>query len=125
MNRKMTLLALAANCGGLGASGLARAGPRGDSAATARPGGGRRPARASPVNPAPASQRNSRRVRRQKVPGGPGWSLGRLGLMTRAPSSRRSIDVEEFVEVQDDQAEGPQRLLRAGAVAGPQRLDQA
>ena len=66
LRSSMTLFALAAKCGGLGASGLAGR----DSAAAARPkklSADSRPASATPVKPAPASQRNSRRVRRQKV----------------------------------------------------------
>src|SRR5947207_2939710 len=63
MNRKMTLFALAAKWAGFGASGLALT-----SAADAglkKPSAVSNPVSATPVNPAPASQRNSRRVRRQ------------------------------------------------------------
>src|SRR5258708_5432315 len=73
MNKKITFLAFGVNCGSFGASGL-----RGLSAAAAwlakKPSPESKPVKASPVKPAPASQRNSRRVRRQKAPVGLGWS---------------------------------------------------
>src|SRR5262249_37091425 len=68
MNRKMTLFALGAKCGGRGASGFA------DGAVwlacaglSKKPSCDKSAVSATPVKPAPASQRNSRRVRRQKV----------------------------------------------------------
>src|SRR5215212_9518742 len=71
MNRKMTLLALPLNCCGLGDSGLGvAAGAPGMDATALLP---KKPARSSradsatPVKPAPACHRNSRRVRPQKV----------------------------------------------------------
>src|SRR3954454_2325013 len=92
MNRKITLLALGAKCGGFGASGLANvlapAAAAPASAALARPAKNlspeSSPAKATPVNPAPASQRNSRRVRWQKVPAGVvGSEVGRFRFMRR------------------------------------------
>src|SRR5262245_40686221 len=60
----MTLLARAGKCDSRGASGLAPG--RAGSCAKKR-SCDKRPVKASPVKPAPASQRNSRRVRRQKL----------------------------------------------------------
>src|SRR3982751_1623619 len=94
MNRKMTLLALGANSGALGASALARAvadtamsAPRAGRAK--KPSLSSSPASATPVKPAPACQRNSRRVRPQKV---------LVGL-------RGSVDIDELVQVQRQEAE--------------------
>src|SRR5688572_14036543 len=88
MNRKMTLLALGAKCGIFGASGLTAL-AAGTVAAAAlllkKPSRWRRPERARPVKPAPACQRNSRRVRRQKVFDGlDGWVL----IPTVSPSDQ-------------------------------------
>src|SRR5581483_8284440 len=66
MKRKMTLLALAGKCGRRGASGFGEeAGALADT--WAKKASSSRPASARPVKPAPASQRNSRRVRPQKL----------------------------------------------------------
>src|SRR5947208_3123754 len=69
MNRKMTLLAFADFGGAFAASGFTSFGR--DSSAAARllknPSADKRPASAKPVNFAPASHRNSRRVRPQKL----------------------------------------------------------
>src|SRR5262249_32666532 len=97
MKRKMTLLALAAWCGGLGASGLRNR--SGISAAHARPA--KKPSPKSPVSatapkPPPISQRNSRRVRRQN---GPEERL----LMSL-------VQVKEFIRAQGQQAVAPERL---------------
>src|SRR5947208_17012135 len=71
MNRKMTLLALPLKCWGLGESGLAEGASGAGALAKAlpekKPARSSRPERATPVKPAPACQRNSRRVRPQKV----------------------------------------------------------
>src|SRR5436189_6327838 len=70
MKKNMTLLALAGKCDGRSASGLGEPCPVrgrvGDSLAK-NLSCERSPASATPVKPAPASQRNSRRVRRQKL----------------------------------------------------------
>src|SRR5262245_16765391 len=67
MKRKMTLFAFAVRWLFFGASGLAKGVP--PSAATAwlvkKPSAESKPVSAAAVKPAPASQRNSRRVRRQ------------------------------------------------------------
>src|SRR4051794_293595 len=71
MNRKMTLFALPLNCWGLGERGLAEgasgAGALANALLEKKPARSSRPDRATPVKPAPACQRNSRRVRPQKV----------------------------------------------------------
>src|SRR4051794_4677488 len=106
MKRKMTLFALPGKCVGFGASGLA-------GAAAARPpkkpSCERSPVSARPVKPAPASQRNSRRVRRQN------W---------RALMGQSSVQVDELVQVQDRQAKVRQRRVRPDALALLQALDQ-
>src|SRR5262245_47477364 len=117
MNRKMTLLAFAAKCGFFGASGLTNAAGRGGAAArAAKNPSSSSPARATPVKPAPASQRNSRRVRPQKsrlaLPIGP----LRLGF--------RSIEVDELVQVQPQQAEVAQGLVGRQAVRVAQAGDE-
>src|SRR4030095_17099856 len=70
MKRKMILLALGANWDGFVASGLANFGAT--EAALTSPvknlSNDKSPVSARPVKPSPASQRNSRRVRRQKLP---------------------------------------------------------
>src|SRR5262245_8948454 len=103
MNRKITLRALGAKCGALGASGLANGVT--PSAATAcdarKPSSPSSAASATAVKPPPASQRNSRRVRPQK-----------LRAIASTPLSRkRLVQVDELVEVQRQQAEPPQRFL--------------
>src|SRR5215468_4871326 len=66
----MTLFALGAKCGFLGASGLTNfVTPSAAAACEAKKRSSSRPARATPVKPAPASQKNSRRVRPQKLRG--------------------------------------------------------
>src|SRR6516165_4068856 len=72
MNRKITLLALAGRGDFFGASGLPNfVTPSAATACLAKKlSSDKRPVRASPVKPAPASQRNSRRVRPQKPPAG-------------------------------------------------------
>ena len=78
MNRKITLLALGAKCGGLGDSGFLNAVT--PSAAVAcelkNPSLESASIRPSPVKPAPVCQRNSRRVRPQNPP--PGKRLDRV-----------------------------------------------
>src|SRR5262249_49990816 len=80
MNKKITLFALAANCGFLGASGFWNGVD--PSAATAcllrKPSLERRPVNASEVNAPPVCQKNSRRVRWQKLLVG-WWVMGGLG----------------------------------------------
>src|SRR5437762_818019 len=66
MNRKMTFFAFGVKCGCRGANGLAVIVGVVGSAAK-KPSCDKRAVSATPVKPAPASQRNSRRVRRQKV----------------------------------------------------------
>ena len=67
MKRKITLFALGAKWGSFAASGLAQAvAPSAARVWLAKNPPSRSPERASPVNDAPASQKNSRRVRRQK-----------------------------------------------------------
>src|SRR5262245_33370188 len=64
---KMTLFAFGAWCGFFGASGLTYfVTPSAATACLAKKPPSSNPASASPVKPAPASQRNSRRVRPQK-----------------------------------------------------------
>src|SRR5215212_817372 len=64
---KMTLLALGVKCGFLAPSGLTNlVWPSAATACLAKKASSSRPARATPVKPAPACQRNSRRVRPQK-----------------------------------------------------------
>src|SRR5215213_9576406 len=69
MNRKMTLFALPLNCWGLGESGLGDGAdaPAASALPAKNPARSSNPESATPVNPAPACQRNSRRVRPQKV----------------------------------------------------------
>src|SRR4051794_22293858 len=107
MKRKMTLLAFAGSIGFLGASGLAKADLVPSAAKPSRPSN---PARASPVKPAPASQSISRRVLRQNDPAGSFRSRGSrlIGISLGSPCGPlvgSSVEVEEFVEVQDDEAE--------------------
>src|SRR4051812_12606739 len=85
MNRKMTLFALGANGEDLGARGLVEA----NALCEKKPTLSSSPASATPVNPAPACQRNSRRVRPQKV---------LVGL-------RGSVDIDELVQVQREETE--------------------
>src|SRR5882762_6097898 len=94
MNRKITDFAFGAKWGGRGASGLA---PTWVWALAKKPSCDRRPVSAKPVKPAPTSQRNSRRVRPQKLfmdnyPrlfAEPGTFLGRrLRLSGPRPSQR-------------------------------------
>src|SRR5215207_11691821 len=79
MNRKITLFAFGFSSGGLGASGFDDAAAPMTLAACAwflkNPSLSSSPASATPVNPAPACQRNSRRVRRQNVLAGLGASV--------------------------------------------------
>src|SRR3954471_2669372 len=88
MKRKMTLLALGAKGGALGARALAF-----DTTSAARawrakkPSRSSRPASATPVKPAPACQRNSRRVRPQNVlEGFRGFIAVPIGAPRLAPS---------------------------------------
>src|SRR4051794_4542721 len=83
MNRKITLFAFAGKCPGFGASGLADLAA--DSAAPAvRPKNRSRESISTsprPVKPAPACQRNSRRVRPQNER----EEAGLLSVMVRSP----------------------------------------
>src|SRR5262245_8130976 len=103
MNRKITAFARPAKCGGLGASGFAVALSR--SAALARlekKSSPNMPLSATPTNPPPSSQRNSRRVRRQNC---------FAPTSTSAMCSIRSIEEDEFVQVEHEQAYGLHRGL--------------
>src|SRR5688500_5886185 len=100
MNRKMTLLALGANCDARGASGLTvacAAPPAAIAWREKKPALSSRPARATPVKPAPACQRNSRRVRPQNV------LLGRLVLTGVASSRWSAVRSLLVVGVQKDE----------------------
>src|SRR6516225_6691249 len=99
MKRKITLLALGAKCGALGESGLAVLGesPAARALLEKRPSRESRSTNPSAVKPAPASQRNSRRVRPQNVLEGqdaPGCSW----LMARTPSDE-SIHEQKLIDV--------------------------
>src|SRR5262245_13849296 len=110
MNRKITLFAFAGKCAGLGASGLALA----TSSARAcgkKPSRVSRSIRPSEAKPEPACQRNSRRVRPQKL--GRGFTVASLG----------SVQEEEFVEIQGEQGERLLGPLVAQAIA-LQPIDQ-
>src|SRR5581483_8454212 len=106
----MQALALDEKCGGLAArrpGALVAVSAR--AAWSKNPCRSRRPARATPVNPAPVSQRNSRRVRPQN------W-LSFLPAIAQPPS----VHVNKLVQVQDDQAERLQSLTPG--LFGPQGL---
>src|SRR5436190_16025921 len=98
---KMTLLALAGRIGFLGASGLTNFSPA--AARLKNPSAERSPVRATDPNPAPTSQRNSRRVRPQNC-----------RPIIRNPHKRHppwSVQINELVRVQSEQAVLSQRLL--------------
>src|SRR6516165_7273760 len=120
MNRKITLLALAGRGDFFGASGLPNfVTPSAATACLAKKlSSDRRPVRASPVKPAPASQRNSRRVLPQKERAGPDESEERRSMTSL--HRNRSIEVAELVEVQHHEAEVFQRRLVAGTLFGLQ-----
>src|SRR5688500_13199703 len=104
----MTLFAFAGSCGFFGASGLTNGVlPSAATACLAKKAASSIPAIATPVNPAPASQRNWRRVRPHWVP-----ALSVFGLLISCSSSRL-IQVKELVQVQGDEAES-----RQGGVGG-------
>src|SRR5258708_39336648 len=103
MNRKTTLFALGPKCGGRGASGLATDCGLTDSCAATlpkKPSSESSAASATPVKPAPASQRNSRRVRPQKLPCG--MRIFNLPL----------IKIHELIQIQHQQTEQIERPLR-------------
>src|SRR5438067_1921786 len=121
MYRKITLRALGRKWGFRGASGLAD-GPAAVAAfarAAKNPSRSSRPARARPVKPAPASQRNSRRVRWQKVPSGRGKSEARSAM-----AGPPSIQVHHLVQVQHHQAEVFEGPLARHPVLPLEGLDQ-
>src|SRR4051812_37965949 len=91
MNRKMTLFAVAGSSGGLGASGFCGCGEA-QAAALKKPSPASREVRAAAPNPQPVSQRNSRRVRRQKV------------LRSADDMDMPSIKINKFVQVQHGEA---------------------
>src|SRR5882762_4338630 len=98
MNRKMTLFALAGSLGDLDASGLLIFGASEAAEARCRnPSLANSELSAAAPKPQPVSQRNSRRVRRQKLrPAELGFmcssAILQLGA-TRAPTCRFSINV--------------------------------
>src|SRR5262245_53320304 len=118
MNRKITLFALAARGGALGAIGLTN----GDvpSAATAcrarNPSAPSRPVSATPPKPPPISHKNSRRVRPQNEDD-PEEGRPRAGSLRSMAGP--SIEVEEPVGIEHQQGVLRQRgaLVEAGAVA--------
>ena len=77
MNRKITLFAFGVNMGGLAASGFVKGVPVAACVCRAKNSPSRRLESARPVNDAPASQKNSRRVRRQNDP----WGDAGVGVM--------------------------------------------
>src|SRR5262245_4275847 len=107
MNRKITLFALPLKCGFFGAIGLRNAvfASAAPAARSKKPSAESRPVSAVAPKPAPVSQRNSRRVTPQNCL----WWV----LMMRAFRSA-SIQVQELVGVQGQQAVQVQRRLRVG-----------
>src|SRR5579862_1622929 len=103
----MTLFAFAGKCGFFGASGLLnRAGPSAAEAdAPAKPSAASRAVSARPVKPAPASHRNSRRVRPQNSP----------FLLILIPL----IQIDKLVQIQQNHAVETQGLLLAHVVTRP------
>src|SRR5688572_3631645 len=108
MNRKMTLLALAGSLGDLDASGLLLPG-----VSDVAPARGRKPSPASSEvsaaapKPQPVSQRNSRRVRPQKLRG---FELDFIGRSVIKQVSTASIEVNELRQIQNGQAPLIERL---------------
>src|SRR5262245_19631452 len=99
MNRKITLSAFAAKWGVFGARGFAAFGRTSEPEARgSSPPRVSRSIRPRPAKPPPASQRNSRRVRPQKLPRGP------ASAMVGTPS-QLSVEIEEFVEIERDERE--------------------
>src|SRR5215831_1159281 len=91
MKRKMQAFAFPGKCGGLARSGFRS----GDPAAWAEknPSSSRRAVKANPAKPAPICQRNSRRDPAQS------------GREARLAEERESIDINEFVQVEQKQTE--------------------
>src|SRR5438876_5900407 len=98
MNRKITLLALPAKWGGLGASGLSGVDRAGAPLASS-PSSPSRCAKASAPNPQPARWRNSRRERTGRT-----WGSRLMVLLPLAWVQERgksaSIPVHELVRIQ-------------------------
>src|SRR5579885_1429808 len=107
MYRKITLRAFAGRCGFFGARGLTK-GTGAPAARERKKSSPRSPARATPVKPQPACQRNSRRVRPQKLPV--------MSSPSSSPDSPMSVQINELVDVQGQQAEAGQGLLRGQTV---------
>src|SRR5205807_7860751 len=107
--RKITLLALAGSCGFLGASGL-RNGVLASAALAwleKKPSWESRPVNARPVKPAPVSQRNSRRVRRQNCPD---------SFIIASPGTI-SVEINKLIRVQHEETIILQRAFRKRGIA--------
>src|SRR6266849_2732342 len=110
----MTLLALGAKCGFLAARGLTNLlVPSSATACDARkPSSPSSADRATAVNPPPDSQRNSRRVRPQKsVMSCSALLAFRARLDSASAKCKRLIQIDEFVQVQGQQTQGPERFF--------------
>src|SRR5437763_12128886 len=114
----MTLFAFAGKCGFFGASGFRNLlAPSAATLCVARkPSSPSSAASATEMKPPPACQRNSRRVRPQNSP--PAFSCDRLLIL-------QSIEIDELIQVQRQQAEGPQRLVMAQVILRLQRADES
>src|SRR5438552_11824248 len=113
MYRKMTLLALAGKCGFLGASGLTNfVCPSAATAWRAKKSSPSMADRATEAKPPPVCQRNSRRVRPQKLRGISSSSFSdasqKRATLLRSVANLL-IDVHELVQIQRQQAKAPQR----------------
>src|SRR5262245_43458115 len=97
MNRKMTLFAFGAKCGFFGASGLTNfVRPSAAADCAAKKSSPSRPARATEAKPPPACQRNSRRVRPQKLACFMRYPLQAHG--SQPAGFLRSIQVDKLVQ---------------------------
>src|SRR5579862_8736499 len=109
MKRKITLLARGLNIGSLGASGFLNAvSPSAATVCRAKKSPPRSEASATEAKPLPACHSISRRVRRQNCPAGGGGVL--------IAGSDTLVEVDEFIEVEQHQAQHVERALRAQAV---------